>query len=106
MTWKLIPGAIIVLAGLAGCASNTGDSQSYADTSSAASSSRTCDSDRAESAVGQKVSPALVEKFRRLANAETARALRPNDVITTEYAPQRLNLKVDDQDVVISVNCS
>jgi flagellar basal body L-ring protein FlgH len=105
MTWKLMPGALVVLAALTGCAANTASTSSSPDTA-AAGNAQVCNADLAESAVGQAVSPALVENYRKQAHAESARALRPNDVITMEYNPQRLNLKVDEQDIVISVNCS
>lgn len=105
MTWKLMPGVLVVLVALTGCAANTTSTSSSPDTA-ASGNSQVCNAEQAESAVGQAVSPALVEKYRKQANAESARALRPNDVITMEYNPQRLNLKVDEQDIVISVNCS
>lgn len=105
MTWKLLPSALVVLAALTGCAANTTATSSGPDNATT-DNGQVCDADQAESAVGQKVSPDLVEQYRKQANAESARALRPDDVITMEYNPQRLNLKVDEQDIVISVNCS
>lgn len=103
MTWKLLPCIIVTLAALGGCA--TGAS-SGASSDSGTSDPTACTSEMAETAVGQKVSPDLVEQYRKKSNAKLARALRPNDVITMEYNPQRLNLRVDEQDIVISVNCS
>ncbi|NYT36117.1 hypothetical protein ERD78_04475 [Allopusillimonas soli] len=110
MPWKFIPGAfavVFLLAGCAGGASNISDSGSAMPSASTESrNGDTCDADLAESAVGKKVSPDLIEQYRKAAHAKQARALRPHDVITMEYNPQRLNLKVDDQDIVVSVNCS
>lgn len=105
MTWRPIPCIIVTLAALGGCATGA-SSGSSSGSDSGNGDPRPCTSEMAESAIGQKVSPALVEEYRRKANAKLARALRPNDVITMEYNPQRLNLRVDEQDIVISVNCS
>jgi len=89
---------------LAGCA---GSPLTDAPSSNATgSSAEACDADKAESAVGQRANSGLVEQYRKLAGAKTARALRPHDVMTMEYDPTRLNLRLDDNDVVISVNCS
>jgi hypothetical protein len=116
MSWKLITGSLLCLALLAGCATGASDNITGADDSGAAPATNVlspdpgnrevCDADLAQDAVGQKVTPSLVEEYRKKARAKQARALRPRDVITMEYNPQRLNLRVDEQDTVISVNCS
>src|SRR5690606_13731121 len=109
MTRTLIFGAVLAAAALAGCASGTQGTGS--DTSAPAPSPSTangqqCNADVAESAVGQKANSQLLETYRAQSGAKLARILRPRDVITMEYNPQRLNLRVDEQDMVISVNCS
>ncbi|MGB3288172.1 MAG: I78 family peptidase inhibitor [Burkholderiaceae bacterium] len=106
MTWKLMPGAVAALALLAGCAATPSSGPSAGSGSDTSSHMpQACNADKAESAVGKKVSPALVEDYRKQSGSETARALRPNDVMTLEYNPQRLNLRTDEQDIVTSVNC-
>lgn len=104
MTRKLMPGAVAALALLAGCAANPSGPSGGAGPDTSAPP-QACNADKAESAVGKQVSPELVEEYRKQSGSETARALRPNDVMTLEYNPQRLNLRTDDQDIVISVNC-
>ena len=107
MLMKMLPGATVMLLALAGCATNSSDLVSRpAGGDSSPSTTQVCDADRVTGVVGQKVGPELVERARQQAGAETARALRPTDVITMEYNPQRLNLRVDEQDIVTSVNCS
>lgn len=103
VAWILIPVTAAALL-LAGCAGTSTLSASSGDASG--SSAQPCDADKAESAVGQRANSGLVEQYRRLAGAKTARPLRPHDVMTMEYDPTRLNLRLDDNDVVISVNCS
>jgi hypothetical protein len=64
-----------------------------------------CDGSRAQWAVGQKASDDLLERARIDAGAKTARYLRPNQAVTLEYAAWRLNLGLDEQDVVKTVSC-
>jgi len=108
MTRILLIGAVLAAATLAGCATGTQGAASNTSATSTSSSAngRECNSDLAESAVGQKADAKVLESYRKEAGARLARILRPRDVITMEYNPQRLNLRVDEQDVVISVNCS
>lgn len=112
MNWKLILAAAGMVGMASGCATGGGSgagsstSAPAALTSTSATTPSTpCNSDPAEAAVGKKADPALVEQSRAQAGAKTARALRPNDVITTEYNPQRLNLRLDDSGVVTGVYC-
>ncbi|HEU4689364.1 MAG TPA: I78 family peptidase inhibitor [Vicinamibacterales bacterium] len=64
-----------------------------------------CEVSRAQWAIGQKASDDLLERARRDAGAKTARFLRPNQAVTLEYAAWRLNLGLDEQDVVKNVSC-
>lgn len=64
-----------------------------------------CDASRAGWAAGQRATDQLLEKARADAGAKTARFLRPNDVITLEYSGERLNLRVDGDNIVRSVTC-
>jgi hypothetical protein len=64
-----------------------------------------CDAGLAQGAVGQQASDALLERARIDAGATTARFLRPNQPITMEYFGWRLNLGLDERDVVNAVSC-
>ena len=64
-----------------------------------------CDAAAAQGAVGKVATPALVEKARHDAGAETARVLKPRQVVTMEYLAERLNLYVDANNVVTRVTC-
>jgi hypothetical protein len=107
-TFIPVTALALLLAGCAG-ANLSGTSSSTPSNSSSSTPSGTsaqvCDADKAESAVGQRSNSGLVEQYRKLAGAKTARALRPHAVMTLEYDATRLNLRLDDNDVVISVNC-
>ena len=65
----------------------------------------TCDASKAQTAIGQRASAALLERARVAAEAKTARFLRPNEAVTLEYLGSRLNLGLNERDVVRSVTC-
>ena len=67
--------------------------------------SGSCDASKAQWTVGQRASDELLERARVAAGATTARFLRPNQPITTEYFGWRLNLGLNEQDVVRSASC-
>jgi hypothetical protein len=67
--------------------------------------SGTCDADKARWTAGEPASDDVLERARQAAGAGTARFLRPNEPVTTEYLDSRLNLWLDERDVVRSVNC-
>jgi hypothetical protein len=68
-------------------------------------SSGTCDAAKAQWAVAQPASNDLLERARIAAKASIARFIRPNEPITMEFSPARLNLGLDKHDVVASVTC-
>jgi hypothetical protein len=65
----------------------------------------TCVASQAQGAVGERASAALLERARLAATASLARFIRPNEAITMEYSPARLNLYLDERDIVRSVVC-
>ncbi|MBB5215902.1 I78 family peptidase inhibitor [Parapusillimonas granuli] len=111
MTRTLILPAVLALAGLGACAGGTGgdaartSAWSSAPATAEANDTQVCNDELAQSAIGKKADAALIEDYRKRSHSKTARALRPRSVMTMEYNPQRLNLRVDDNDIVMSVNC-
>src|SRR3546814_19673520 len=100
MTRTLIFGAVLAAATLAGCASGTQGSASDTSAPASAPSSangQQCNADLAESAVGQKANPELLETYRDKSGAELGRILRPRAVITMEYKPQRLTRSAENR---------
>jgi hypothetical protein len=67
--------------------------------------SGTCDAAKAQFAIGERASAELLERARLAAAAGSARFLRPNERITLEFLASRLNLGLNEQDVVRSVSC-
>ncbi len=126
MIRKLIP--FLLVASLAACANTGGTRTSSAPASSSSSASstssdgagssygsssalpgggggKTCDADPLQSQIGQKATPSVMEDLRTRSGSATARMLRPGQVVTMEYNNTRLNLIVDDKDVMTAIRC-
>ena len=65
----------------------------------------TCDAEKAQWAVGQPASRQLLERARVDSTASVARFIRPDEAITMEFSPGRLNLYLNARDVVRSAIC-
>lgn len=55
--------------------------------------------------VGRTATPEVLEQARQLSNAERARILRPDDIVTLEYDPRRLNINTDANMKIERVSC-
>ncbi|UVJ45694.1 I78 family peptidase inhibitor [Pseudomonas sp. LS1212] len=96
-------GAVLAAIVLAGCSSS--GSTSKAPEVAASNSDGRCQAGAADFAIGKQASPALLEQARTRAGAQTARILKPHDMVTLEYRSDRLNLNADDRGAIIRVNC-
>ena len=98
--------ALLAAAALAGCSSKDASSdaaQPAADNPPALTG--TCNAKAVQSILGKVVTPTLTEEARRDAGASVARVLTPHQPVTMEYNSQRLNIDVDDNQVVKQVSC-
>jgi hypothetical protein len=126
MIRKLIP--FLLVASLTACA-NTGaprsSSSPAASSSSGTSSSadagtsyggssyggssmgggKTCDAAALQPQIGHKATASVMEDLRTRSGSATARMLRPGQLVTMEYNATRLNLIVDDKDVMTAIRC-
>ncbi|MGO4398173.1 I78 family peptidase inhibitor [Achromobacter sp. PAB15] len=66
---------------------------------------KTCDAGALQSQIGQKASQSVMEDLRSRSGSTTARILRPGQLVTMEYNATRLNLIVDDKDVMTAIRC-
>lgn len=64
-----------------------------------------CNADAARGAIGKTATAAVVEQARKDAGAATVRTLKPGQVVTMEYRGDRLNIDVDERNVVTNVRC-
>ncbi|MCX7079399.1 MAG: I78 family peptidase inhibitor [Pseudomonas sp.] len=102
MPWKLASfGTLLAAVILTGCST----SQATKDPVAPETGHSRCESKAAEFAIGKKASPELLEQARTRAGAQSARFLKPNDMVTLEYRSDRLNLNTDANLVVTRVNC-
>lgn len=67
--------------------------------------SGSCDETKAQFVIGERASQQLLDRARVAAGAREARFIRPNEAITLEFSPTRLNLNLNTKDVVLSVGC-
>lgn len=64
-----------------------------------------CNAQAAREAVGQEATADVVERARSAAGAQSARVLKPGQMVTMEFNASRLNLDVDAGNVVTNVRC-
>lgn len=64
-----------------------------------------CNAEAVQSMLGEHASSALVESARRKAGAEQVRVLAPGDAVTMDYNSQRLNIDIDEAEVVERITC-
>lgn len=64
-----------------------------------------CTPEPARVLVGQPATTANVERARQLAGARTARVLKPGQMVTMEFIEGRLNVYVDEKNVITRIHC-
>lgn len=64
-----------------------------------------CNADAAQALVGQEATDALVEQARVDSGSESVRVLAPGDAATMDFRPDRLNIDVNDVNVIQSLRC-
>lgn len=64
-----------------------------------------CNHEPAQSMLGQPATAANVERARQLAGARIARVIKPGMMVTMEYIEGRLNINVDEKNVMIGIRC-
>ncbi|MFG0722089.1 I78 family peptidase inhibitor [Pseudomonas sp. GLN_6] len=90
--------SLSLLALLAGCSSQPPAQQ-------AAEISGDCNVEPVHGVLGQTASSELIEQVQQQANAKTLRVLAPGDAATMDYNPQRLNIDIDESEVIIRLTC-
>lgn len=85
--------------------SDSSSGASYGSPSTQAGARKTCDAAPLQSQIGQKATQSVLEDLRTRSGAATARILRPGQLVTMEYNDTRLNLIVDDKDVMTAIRC-
>jgi len=66
---------------------------------------RICNADQASHISGQRISARLEQEALQSSGAGLLRVIRPDQVVTQEYRSERLNLQLNDHDVVVRAYC-
>ena len=65
-----------------------------------------CNADAAKpNAIGKVATTDVVDRARRDAGAQMARVLKPGQMVTMEYREGRLNIDVDEANVITNLRC-
>jgi hypothetical protein len=64
-----------------------------------------CNERAAQSLIGRSADGALAVEAQRLTGAPRIRWIRPGDMVTMEYSPNRLNIYLDEQHKVKRMSC-
>ena len=108
---KLVLTSVLALSGLLAACSSAVDLDAPRTTSSSSSASMfaqseyRCNADPAQKLTGQTYSEAIEQEAKELSDSRTVRTLRPGQVITMEYNPERLNLRLDKRNVIETIGC-
>lgn len=65
----------------------------------------TCGAEHVRYVVGKKRTPALAEEVSRRSGAKAIRWISPGMAVTMDYREERLNVDLDDRDVIKGVRC-
>ena len=64
-----------------------------------------CDLEAIQHAIGEPFDEAKVSQLQSDSRARQVRVLRPGDAATMDHRPDRLNIHLDDQDVIEDLRC-
>jgi len=67
--------------------------------------SATCDLAAVQYAVGESFDEAKVSQLQSESSARRVRVLRPGDMATMDHRPDRLNIHLDEQDMIEELRC-
>lgn len=64
-----------------------------------------CKAEAVQSFIGREASQSTIAEAKAAAGAGNVRVIKPGQPVTMDYSAERLNLKVDDGNVIASVHC-
>jgi hypothetical protein len=98
MTRSLQLSTLLAFALLAACSSSP-------DKAPAAKGDGRCDAEAVQHLVGERITTEMAEEAREQAGAEHLRVTQPNQPVTMDYNSQRLNIDIDEDDVILRLSC-
>lgn len=94
-----------LLTTLAACVSPNAAGLNAVSSNAAGPAPQSCDAGPAHAVFGRSMMPALEQEALQVTGARTVRLLRPGQVITREYDPERLNLQLNSDNVAVRAYC-
>jgi Arc/MetJ family transcription regulator len=64
-----------------------------------------CNAEAVQHLVGQRITTEMAEEAREQAGAEHLRVTQPNQPVTMDYNSQRLNIDIDEDDIILRLSC-
>ena len=100
---------LLLVAALAGCSSSSGGSGGSGEPAplppERAPMAEACDAEAVQGLVGQSYDASFDERLKAESGAKTVRVLRPGGVATMDLRLDRLNVRLDDADVIRELAC-
>lgn len=98
---RILPlSALLVATLLAGCAAAPQE-----DSPAATKGDGRCDAAPVQNLLEKRITSDLAERARIKSGAAQLRVTQPNQPVTMDYNPQRLNIDIDDDDIIIRLSC-
>ncbi|AOB30917.1 hypothetical protein AKI39_09780 [Bordetella sp. H567] len=67
--------------------------------------SRGCDAQPVQNMIGTKLTSSVESQIKQASSSSKTRVLKPGEVMTMEYDPQRINLILDQQGALTALRC-
>ncbi|SIQ72169.1 I78 family peptidase inhibitor [Aquipseudomonas alcaligenes] len=98
---RILPlSALLAGALLAGCASSP-----QHDSAKATKGDGRCNAEPVQYLLEERITTDLAERARVESGAAQLRVTHPNQPVTMDYNPQRLNIDIDEDDIIIRLSC-
>jgi uncharacterized protein YceK len=95
MLFKQITVSLTLLAVLSGCSS----------TAAPGKPSQGCKAEAVPGMLGKQATAERIERARQQTGAQRVRVLAPGDALSMEHDPQRLNIEIDEAEVIQHIRC-
>ncbi|MBB3103484.1 I78 family peptidase inhibitor [Azomonas macrocytogenes] len=106
MTKHAAIGLLCLVTFVAGCSStNSTNSSDTKQTTAASGKHDTCTAAAVEKLIGRTITVELADEARVQSGASLIQVMGPEDGLSMDYDPQRLNVDVDDNGKIQRINC-
>lgn len=103
MTLRPVGSAVLLLA-LAACASPPVPPE-HPTEQPTSTAQGVCDASAAQSAITKAATADMVERVRVDSHSRVVRVLHPGQIVTMEFSPERVDIHVDGNNVILDITC-